>query len=173
MSAPTLARGAGIGDSIAINGVCLTVVDLDAENFTFDLSAETLRVTDLGALEVGDRVNLEPALRVGETLGGHFVSGHVDAVGEIIDIKPEGDCFVYKLKVGEQVTGLVIDRGSIAIDGISLTVTKIDSQNVEVVIIPHTAEVTTLGFKGPGDKINVEIDMIGKYVAKLVGKPSE
>jgi riboflavin synthase len=173
IEAPLLATQSGIGDSVAVNGVCLTVVDFPPERFGFDLSAETLRVTNLGRLQPRDPVNLELSLKVGDRLGGHFVSGHIDGVGLILSKTPEGDCTVVRLNVGENLTKLLIDRGSVAIDGISLTVTKIAGGEIEVVIIPHTAAMTTLGAKGPQDEVNVEADMIGKYVAKLLGKTPE
>ncbi len=170
LNAPKLVPQTEIGDSVAINGVCLTVVKLNAGGFSFDLSAETLRVTNLGRLESGNRVNLELSLKVGGRLGGHFVSGHVDSVGTIVSKEREGDCSVFRLRAGEGLTRLLIDRGSVTVDGISLTVTKIDAGDLEVVIIPHTAQLTTLGFKGAGDEVNLEADMIGKYVAKLLGQ---
>jgi len=173
IAAGMLAREAALGDSVSINGVCLTVVEFSPRTLAFDLSAETLRVTNLGRLKVGDRVNLELSLKVGDRIGGHFVSGHVDAVGRIISKEPEGDCTVFRIEAGEALAGLSIDRGSLTIDGISLTVTKVGRDEIEVVIIPHTAAVTTLGIKGPGDEVNLEADMIGKYVAKLLGKTPE
>ncbi len=173
LAAAELAPQAGLGDSVSINGCCLTVVGSDSHTLAFDLSAETLRVTNLGRLIVGDRINLELSLKMGDRIGGHFVSGHVDAVGKIISKTPEGDCTVFRVEVGGALTGLTIDRGSLTIDGISLTVTKVGPSEIEVVIIPHTAAVTTLGIKGPGDEVNLEADMIGKYVAKLLGKTPE
>jgi riboflavin synthase len=170
VGAPELAVQAKIGDSVAVNGVCLTVVEPTEDSFGFDLSAETLRVTNLGRLEPGDPVNLELSLKIGDRLGGHFVSGHIDGVGEIVGKTAEGDCTVFRLRVGPELAGLLIDRGSVAVDGISWTVTKIAGDEIELVIIPHTAVMTTLGAKGPGDEVNLEADMIGKYVAKLLGK---
>jgi len=170
IAAPVLSVGCAVGDSISINGVCLTVEKLEGEHLSFDLSGETLRVTSLGRLGAGDNVNLELSLKVGERLGGHFVSGHVDEVGEITGRRDEGDCSVFEIKAGRNITDLLIARGSVAIDGISLTVTKVLPGGFEVVIIPHTAKMTTLGFKTIGDQVNLEADMIGKYVAKLVGR---
>lgn len=169
IAAPALSGELGLGDSVSINGVCLTAVEITPPSALFDLSAETLRVTNLGRLTSGDRVNLELSLKVGDRIGGHFVSGHVDTVGTILSKEPEGECTVFRIRVGEALTDLAIDRGSVTIDGISLTVTKIAVDEIEVVIIPHTAAVTTLGLKGPGDQVNLEADMIGKYVAKLLG----
>ncbi len=169
IAAPALSGELGLGDSVSINGVCLTAVEITPPSALFDLSAETLRVTNLGRLTSGDRVNLELSLKVGDRIGGHFVSGHVDTVGTILSKEPEGECTVFRIRVGEALSDLAIDRGSVTIDGISLTVTKIAVDEIEVVIIPHTAAVTTLGLKGPGDQVNLEADMIGKYVAKLLG----
>lgn len=170
VAAPVLGRETAIGHSISISGVCLTVEEIDGADLGFDLSEETLRVTALGGLRAGDSVNLELSLKVGDRIGGHFVSGHVDEVGEIVSRRDEGDCTVFQIKAGPGILGLLVDRGSVSIDGISLTVTKVLPEAFEVVIIPHTAKMTTLGFKTVGDQVNLEADMIGKYVAKLVGR---
>jgi riboflavin synthase len=166
---PKLIPACGVGDSVAINGVCLTVAFMEGDLALFDLSEETLRVTDLGRLEAGDRVNLELSLKVGDRLGGHFVSGHVDAVGKIVERIDNPDSSVFTISVDERFFKMMIDRGSIGVDGISLTLTKVAHGAFEVVIIPHTAKMTTLGVKRAGDDVNLELDMIGKYVAKLVG----
>lgn len=168
VAAPVLGVEAGIGHSISVSGVCLTVEAIDGADLGFDLSEETLRVTALGGLGAGDSVNLELSLKVGDRIGGHFVSGHVDEVGEIVSRRDEGDCTVFQIKAGAGIRDLLVDRGSVTIDGISLTVTKVLPEAFEVVIIPHTAKMTTLGFKTVGDQVNLEADMIGKYVAKLV-----
>lgn len=167
VTAKRLEAECSIGDSIAINGVCLTVASKDG-GLGFDLSHETLKVTNLGRLASGDKVNLELSLRLGERLGGHFVSGHVDEVGAIRSRRDEGDCAVFEISAGNRILELLIDRGSIAVDGISLTVTDVLDDAFKLVIIPHTAKMTTLGFKRAGDMVNLESDMIGKYVAKLV-----
>lgn len=168
IEAPVLRGEAAIGHSISINGVCLTVEEIDGADLGFDLSEETLRVTALGVLGAGDSVNLELSLKVGDRLGGHFVSGHVDEVGEIVGRRDEGDCTVFQIRAGAGIRDLLVERGSVSIDGISLTVTKVLPEAFEVVIIPHTAKMTTLGFKTVGDQVNLEADMIGKYVAKLL-----
>jgi riboflavin synthase len=166
---PKVIPGCGVGDSVAVNGVCLTVASMEDDTALFDLSEETLRVTDLGRLNAGDPVNLELSLKVGDRLGGHFVSGHVDAVGKILSRVDRADSSTFTISADEEFFKLMIDRGSIGVDGISLTLTKVAPGAFEVVIIPHTAKMTTLGFKRAGDPVNLELDMIGKYVAKLVG----
>ncbi len=158
----------GRGDSVAINGVCLTVVERDGDTLDFDLSDETLEVTNLGGLKEGISVNLEASLRIGDDLGGHFVSGHIDEVGSVIKREDQGDCSVFTISVSPDISRLIIHKGSISIDGISLTVARTRDREIEVVIIPHTLAVTTLGAASPGDRVNLEADMIGKYVAKLV-----
>jgi len=153
---------------VGVAGALLVGVGAADGELAFDLSAETLRVTDLGELNPLDAINLELSLRVGERLGGHFVSGHIDEVGTIVSRHEEGDCAVFRISASVALLALIVERGSIAVDGISLTVTGLLSDAFEVVIIPHTAKMTTLGYKKPGDDVNLEADMIGKYVAKLV-----
>lgn len=166
-----LSADCSIGNSISVNGVCLTVESIDGVNLGLDLSEETLRVTNLGKLRAGDVVNLELSLQLGERIGGHFVSGHVDEVGEITERRAEGDCTVFQISASRVILDLLIDRGSITVDGISLTVTKILDRSFEFVIIPHTAKLTTLGIKKVGDKVNLEADMIGKYISKILKNP--
>jgi riboflavin synthase len=161
---------ADTGDSIAVNGVCLTVTRLEKNVASFDLSDETLRSTNLGRLKSGDRVNLEYALRADSRIGGHFVTGHVDAVGTIRSRGPLGDMWKFEIEVPPEVMGYLVEKGSIAVDGISLTVVDILRNGFTLVIIPHTARKTTLGFKGPGDTVNIEADILGKYVAKLLSQ---
>jgi riboflavin synthase len=168
VAAGNLSGDAVVGDSICINGVCLTVVNIDGGMLSFDLSAETLRSTNLGSLGPGDRVNLEPSLRADGKLGGHFVTGHVDAVGRIKEKTLVGDAFRVVIDSPEQVTGLLVNKGSVAIDGVSLTVVDVSADTFSAVIIPHTAKVTTIGFKGTGDSVNLEADIIGKYVARFM-----
>jgi len=170
VSAHTLAQDAALGDSIAINGACLTVVSLQDSILAFDLSDETLRSANLGQLKHGDRVNLEPSLRADGKLGGHFVTGHVDAVGRIRSKNLSGDTFEITIEVPEKVTGLLVEKGSIALDGISLTVVGVSRDSFSVVIIPHTARLTTLGFKSAGATVNLEADIIGKYVARFLDR---
>jgi riboflavin synthase len=168
VSGGSLSKDAAVGDSICINGVCLTVVKINGDTLSFDLSDETLRSTNLGGLGPVDRVNLEPSLRADGKLGGHFVTGHVDAVGKIKEKSLVGDAFRVVIDSPEQVTGLLVDKGSVAIDGISLTVVGVSADAFSVVIIPHTARVTTIGLKGVGDSVNIEADIIGKYVARFI-----
>jgi len=163
-------KDAHIGDSISVNGVCLTVVDIKDSNMKFELSEETLRASNLGLLKLGDSVNLEPSLRAGSKLGGHFVLGHVDGVGRIKSKTQMGDAFKLEIGVSEGMMNFLVEKGSVAVDGISLTVVDILKDSFTVVIIPHTAMLTTVGSKGPGDTINVEVDIIGKYVSRLLRK---
>ena len=168
IAAGSLSKDAMVGDSISINGVCLTVVVIKGDMLSFDLSDETLRSTDLGGLRPGDRANLEPSLRADGKLGGHFVTGHVDAVGKIKGKTLVGDAIRVVIDSPEQVTGLLVDKGSVAVDGISLTVVEVLENAFSVMIIPHTANVTTIGLKGGGDSVNLEADIIGKYVARFM-----
>jgi riboflavin synthase len=157
------------GDSVCINGVCLTVtthgVDID-----FDVSPETMKSTNLGELRMGDRVNLERALRLSDRLGGHIVTGHVDDTGSIISRKPVGEYTFYTFESANDILKYIVKKGSVAIDGISLTVIELDSRSFSVAIIPHTLSATNLAGKGTGDKVNIEVDIIGKYVEKLLGR---
>lgn len=167
IEAPKLRPGCAVGDSVAVNGVCLTIEAMASNTFGFDLSPETLKATNLGSLKPGEKINLEQALAVGDRLGGHFVQGHVDSIGRIVKRIETGAFTIFEISAEPEIVGLLIDKGSISVDGISLTVTKILPRGFEVVIIPHTALKTTLGFKGVGREVNLEADMIGKYVAKL------
>lgn len=157
-----------LGDSIAVNGVCLTVTELASSYFTVDIMAETLAKTNLGDLQKGSTVNLERALQLHSRLGGHLVSGHVDSTGTVQKISPVGIAHVYEIQTSASVLTYVLPKGSIAIDGISLTVIDVTSNAFTVSVIPHTAEHTTLGLKRIGNKVNLETDLIGKYVAKLL-----
>lgn len=165
-----LSPDAGIGDSIAVNGVCLTVVKKNMPELSFDLSGETLSSTNLGGLKKGDRVNLEASLRAGSKIGGHFVTGHVDAAGRIRRKAQSGDMLTFEIEAPPGVIGFLVEKGSVAVDGISLTVVDILKDAFTLVIIPHTAKLTTLGFKGPGDTVNIEADILGKYVARFLQK---
>jgi riboflavin synthase len=156
------------GESIAINGVCLTIKGIVGRRFLVDVSPESLDRTNLGRVTVGSAVNLERALRLSDRLGGHMVSGHVDAVTEIVSRKPLGAFVVFTFKVPVGLGRYIIEKGSITIDGISLTVNQIDERTFSVSIIPHTLEITTLGKISPGDLVNIEVDLIGKYVEKLL-----
>ena len=168
LNSSEILRDAKIGDSISVNGTCLTLVEIKGNTMRFDLSEETLRSSNLGILQRGDRVNLEPSLCPDSKLGGHFVSGHVDDIGSIKSKTKIGDTFKVGIEVPDRILNFLIGKGSVAVDGISLTVVDILKRSFTVMIIPHTAKLTTLGFKGPGDTVNVEIDMIGKYVAKFL-----
>ena len=168
IEAPGLLNGVRLGDSIALNGVCVTVVDFDERKFEADLSIETLRRTNLGELAVGDGCNLERAMALGERLGGHLVSGHVDGVGRIKSRKNEGDSIWLTFEAPVEVMRYVVYKGSVAVDGISLTVAACESETFSVSIIPHTGEQTTLTDKKDGAAVNLEADLIGKYVEKLL-----
>ncbi len=157
-----------LGDSISVNGVCLTVINLEIQTFAVEVSPETLMRTTLGGLQVGTKVNLERALQIGDRLGGHLVSGHVDGIGEVISRKESGDFLFFTIKVPENLTKYIIEKGSIAVDGISLTINAISQNLVELAIIPHTARITTMGFRRPGDLVNIEVDLIGKYIERLL-----
>jgi len=165
-----------VGESVAVNGCCLTVTQADAScdggTVAFDLLAETLRVTNLGALKPGSRVNLERALRAGDRLSGHYVQGHVDAVVRVIDFSPHGQDHRFEVELPPAYQAHVISRGSIALDGISLTVAEITPASLVCWIIPHTAAVTNLQTRRTGDGVNVEYDVIGKYVARWREAPT-
>ncbi|MGH7985226.1 MAG: riboflavin synthase [Candidatus Binataceae bacterium] len=158
-----------IGDSIAVSGCCLTVIAKSRGTIAMDVSAESLRRTALGALEAGGRVNLERCVTLGKLIGGHLVAGHVDGTGRIVAIKPEGDSRLYTFECGSKEARYLVEKGSVTLDGISLTVFGIRGRRFTCALIPHTLRVTTLGFKRPGDKVNVESDMLMKYVERIVG----
>ena len=168
LAAPETAPGADIGDSVSVAGVCLTVVEREEGRLAFDAVPETLARTALGRLETGDVVNLEPSLRVGDQLGGHVVQGHVDAVGSVRSVAPEEDSRRVWFDAPESVVRYCIEKGSIAVDGVSLTVAALDDDGFEVALIPHTLAVTTLGRLEPGDEVNLEADVLGKVVERLV-----
>ena len=161
--------GVKIGDSIAGNGVCLTVVHLQGHTFTADVMPETVRRTTLHLLQPGDRVNLEKALRPIDGLDGHIVQGHVEGVGTIQQIVPEGNALVYRIEAPRELLRYIVEKGSIAVDGISLTVTEADDTGFGVSLIPHTAKMTTLGYKSAGDAVNLETDILARYVEKMLG----
>lgn len=161
-----------LGDSIAVNGTCLTVVEYAEKWFTADVMPETVESTALAALKIGDTVNLERTLRVGDRFGGHIVSGHIDGVGTILAKDTNDNAVVVRIKAGPEVMRYIVKKGSIAIDGISLTVVEYDTDWFTVSLIPHSAAMTTLGFKKTGEIVNLEADVIGKYVEKLLGQQS-
>jgi riboflavin synthase len=155
-------------DSVAVNGCCLTVIGKSGNKFEFQAGPETLSRTNLGELVVGSRVNLERALLVGERLGGHFVSGHIDGQGELVRIDDLGDWQDYYFKVPPELSVQMASKGSVAVDGASLTLVKCDADLFSVALIPYTLKVTTLGFRKIGDKANIETDILAKYVQKLI-----
>ncbi|MCR3922500.1 MAG: riboflavin synthase [Firmicutes bacterium] len=157
-----------LGDSIAVNGVCLTVIAFLPHEFTVDVMPETFNKTNLRQLTAGDPVNLERALTLGGRLGGHLVSGHVDGVGRIIEKRNEGNAVVFHFTASSDVLQFIIAKGSVAIDGISLTVADVRDDSFSVSVIPHTTAITTLGKKKVGGSVNLENDLIGKYVARLL-----
>lgn len=170
ISASTVLDGTKIGDSIAVNGVCLTATSLNVNSFTADVMPETLRRSNLGTLHTGSEVNLERAAAVGSRLGGHIVSGHIDGTGRIIAVKREQNAVWVTISAGKEILELIVEKGSIAIDGISLTVAEVTDEDFSVSLIPHTGEVTTLLSKHIGEIVNLENDVIGKYVKKLMSK---
>ena len=159
-----------LGASIACSGCCLTVVEKGSDWFSVDVSAESLSKTIINDWEEGARINLEPSLRLGDELGGHIVSGHVDGLAELIDIKEDNDSWRLKIKVPQALSQYIASKGSVALDGISLTVNEVDEDVFGVNIIPHTWEHTTLSDRKVGDRLNLEIDMLARYVARMLNK---
>jgi riboflavin synthase len=164
------AAAAKQGASISVNGVCLTLININNNILSFDLSEETLRSTNLGSLKTGDAVNLEPSLSFDSKIGGHFVTGHVDAAGKIRAKVNIGDMVKVEIEAPVNVINFLVEKGSVAVDGISLTVVDILKTSFTVMIIPHTAKLTTIGFKSPGDTVNIEADILGKYVARFLNR---
>ncbi|MDP3786473.1 MAG: riboflavin synthase [Candidatus Omnitrophota bacterium] len=162
------------GDSVSVNGACLTVVDVIKDRFAVEVIEETLKRTNLGDLRPADKVNLEAALKAGAKISGHFMTGHVDGIGTILGKKEEKGAILIEVAAEKDLLDGIVQKGSIAVDGISLTIAEIKQSSFSVYIIPHTSQVTTLGFKKTGDKVNLEIDMLGKFVRKFLGrgKPS-
>ena len=158
-----------LGESIAINGACLTVTAHHRRRFTVDVSPETLRRTTLGGLAAGSHVNLERALRVGDRIGGHIVQGHVDGVGRLLAIRREGNWFVYRFRGPRTLEPYLVEKGSIAVDGVSLTIFDCRGPAFSVALVPHTLAETTLGERRPGDRLNLEADVLLKHIAALVG----
>ena len=170
IGADKVLSGTKVGDSIAVNGVCLTVTSLSGSGFTADVMAETLRRSSLGSLVAGSGVNLERAMAADGRFGGHIVSGHIDGTGTISKMQKEENAVWVHIKASSEILNLIVEKGSIAIDGISLTVAGVSENEFCVSVIPHTAEETTLLSKKPSDLVNLENDIIGKYVQKLLGK---
>jgi riboflavin synthase len=165
---PHVMVDAGLGDSIAVNGCCLTVAERDQETFTADVMRETLEKTSLGALDVGDRVNLERAVTPQTRLGGHIVQGHVDGTGRIVARTPSEHWEVVEVSLPAAIARYLVPKGSITVDGISLTVVEVGEETFTISLIPETLSRTTLGFKQPGDPVNLEVDVIAKYVERLL-----
>ena len=157
-----------VGASISINGACLTVVSVGEREFAVEVSRETLAVTTLGQLAAGTPVNLERAMRVHDRIGGHLVAGHVDGVGSIQNRTPEGNAIVLTIEAPREVLRYCVHKGSITLDGISMTINEVSDRRFSVAVIPHTAKATTLGLKKPGETVNLEADLIGKYVERLL-----
>ena len=164
-----LSKGAEIGDSVSVNGTCLTVNEIHGEKLVFYAMQETLRRTALGALDEGDAVNLERAMTPEKRFGGHIVQGHVDGVGEVLRVTPEGDAEIWEFAAPESVLKYAVEKGSVCIDGISLTLVAVREGSFTVSILPQTKEATNLKGLAPGDRVNLEADVIGKYVERLLG----
>jgi riboflavin synthase len=168
IEAGDLAIGLKVGDSIAVNGVCLTAVEAGPAGVTADVVAETLRRSNLGSVQAGDRVNLERPMRADGRFDGHIVQGHVDTTGEVATVVPEGEGWLVRIAAPADGLRYVVEKGSITVDGVSLTVTSVDADGFEVALIPHTLSVTTLGLRRPGDRVNLEFDVLAKYVERLL-----
>jgi riboflavin synthase len=170
VEAPIIAPGVEIGGSVSIDGVCLTAESVDGKHLRFHAVPETLRRSSLGRLAPGSRVNLEPAVRAGEPLGGHYVQGHVDGVGTVRTVQPEGEGSRVVVSAPAELMRYCVEKGSIAVEGVSLTVAALDGDGFAVALIPHTLEVTTLGELAPGREVNLEVDVLAKYVERLIGR---
>jgi riboflavin synthase len=168
--APGAAAQAGVGDSVAVNGVCLTAVAVEDDALAFDAVPETLGRSSLGRLAPGARVNVEPALRAGDPLGGHFVQGHVDGIGRVRSLAPEGDGKRLVLSVPPELERLCVEKGSIAVEGVSLTIAAVAPGELEIALVPHTLAASTLGDLRPGDPVNVEADVLAKHVERLLAR---
>src|SRR5215211_5700132 len=168
VDAPWLAGQLGLGESVAVNGCCLTVAEATPAGFAADLVAETLRRTALGGLAAGARVNLERPLALGGRLGGHLVQGHVDGVARVIDRTPVGDGEEVRIELPAELQRYLVEKGSIAVDGVSLTVAGVGTGWLTVALVPHTLAVTTLGDRRPGDPVQLEVDVVAKYIERLV-----
>lgn len=169
IAASKVLEGTKPGDSIAVNGVCLTVTGMTDHGFEADVMAETIRRSSLSECKHGSLVNLERAMPCDGRFGGHIVSGHIDGVGKILDIQPEGNAIWYEIGASKKILQGIVEKGSIAMDGISLTVAKVTEQSFSVSVIPHTRAVTALMERSTGDFVNLETDMLGKYVQKFLG----
>jgi len=168
VDAPATARDAGVGDSVSINGCCLTVVEVLDGHLRFDAVPETLSRSNLGALGTGSQVNLEPALRAGDALGGHYVQGHVDAVGAVRSLRVEGEGARLSIEAPVDVLRYCVEKGSITVEGVSLTIAELEPDAFSVALVPYTLAVTTLGDLQPADPVNLEVDVLAKYVERLI-----
>jgi len=168
IAASAVLAGTLLGDSVNVNGICLTVAEKENSEFSADIALETLSVSNIGELTSGQKVNLERALQLSARIGGHLVTGHVDAVGRIRERRQEGNSWRIFIEVPQMTLQYIVKKGSVAVDGISLTVAELDRTGFSIAMIPHTAKLTTLGFKAAGDSVNVETDVIGKYIEKLL-----
>lgn len=173
IKAKKVLEGVQLGDSISVNGVCLTVTSFTANRFTADVMPETLKKTNLGQLKRGEAVNLERAMKLGDRFGGHIVSGHVDGTGEIVSRETYANAILFQIKADAGLRKYMIPRGSVCVDGISLTIVDVTETGFSISIIPHTLTHTNLRNKGPGDKVNLECDVIGKYVERLLAWPAQ
>lgn len=168
VSASKVLEDVQLGDSIAVNGICLTVTEFSGSSFRADVMPETIRRTSLAELKIGSPVNLERALTLSSRLGGHIVSGHIDGVGRIVSLKDDKNAILMKVAADAGILHYIVEKGSVALDGISLTVAAVTDRDFTVSLIPHTRQVTNLGSKGEGSLINIENDVVGKYVEKLL-----
>jgi riboflavin synthase len=168
LEAPQTAAQVAIGDSVAVNGVCLTAVTVEDGTLAFDAIPETLRRSSLGALEPGDQVNVEPALRVGDPLGGHYVQGHVDGVGRVRSTMPAGEDVILVIDADPELLRYLVEKGSVTVEGVALTVTEVDDHGFAVALVPHTLAETTLSSLVAGDPANLEVDVLAKYVERLL-----
>jgi riboflavin synthase len=165
---PQWAPALTLGESLCVNGACLTVVAMDAETFSFQVGPETLKLTNLGSLHAGHAVNLERSLAVGDRLGGHFVTGHIDGMGHVLKRETQGEWEMVEFGFDPHFDDLIVKKGSIAVDGVSLTVAECSSGRFTVMLIPHTLHATTLGTKAAGDTVNLEFDLLAKHVRKML-----
>ncbi|RLA95453.1 MAG: riboflavin synthase [Deltaproteobacteria bacterium] len=171
ISVPVALTGIGVGDSISVSGICLTVTEIEEGRVLVEVSRETMLCSTLGDLKVGDRVNLERALEVGGRFGGHFVTGHVDGTGEVLEVRRGPETMKLRIRAPEGVVRYLVEKGSVAVDGVSLTVNAVRGDEFEVMIIPYTAQRTTLSHLKGGDRVNLEADILAKYVEKFLGRP--
>ena len=167
VSAKEVLKGSRLGDSIAVNGVCLTVNSIDEDSFSVDIMPETSRLTNLGRLHFGDAVNLERAMQIGGRIGGHLVQGHIDDTGKVLSLKPEGEAVIVRISAPSALMPYIVHKGFIAVDGVSLTVVSLDDYSFSVSLVSFTRQHTTLGEMKPGSTVNLEVDIIAKYVERL------